>query len=177
MFNIIIPISISIIIAIFLLVAKMFQTKIDKRKIYAILAIVSLVVTAILYISLRYFGFMGNISQSGIDIGFSNYSGIKEKEIVLNSDINSLKLDGAVSLDSGVAVVYVKVKDTNEILYSKEYSNEGSKSININIDDLDGNSYLVLGVEAENVEGFKLSLESSQKLVKDKEIQEVSKPL
>lgn len=170
MFNIIIPISISIFIAIILLIAKMFETKIDKRKIYAILAIVCLVITFILYILLRHSGLIENTSDSVIDVNFSNYNGIKEKEIFLNSDDNELNLNGTIKIKNGEVELYVKVKDTNKILYSKEFTSKENRNINIDIDDLEENKDLMLVLEVKNVEEMKLQLTSKQKLVRDKEV-------
>lgn len=116
------------------------------------------------------------ISENVIDINFSTYSGVKEKEIFLNSDVNSLNMDGTISMKSGNVVLYVKVQGTNEILYSREYTSANNGSISVDIDDLDGNRDLIFGLQANKAEKFKLYLTSQQKLIRDKEITGVSKP-
>lgn len=115
------------------------------------------------------------ISESVIDINFSSYSGTKKNEIFLNSDANSLNMDGTISMKSGKVVLYVKEQGTNEILYSQEYTSVNNGNISIDIDDLDGNRDLVFELQANKAEGFKLYLTSQQKLVRDKEAPEVSK--
>ncbi|PXV93848.1 hypothetical protein C8E03_102623 [Lachnotalea glycerini] len=114
-------------------------------------------------------GCVSNISESKIEVGFSEFTGEKVQDIQLNDGITHMKLSGTISLTSGSVEIYIKVKDTDEKLYSETFFEENSGTINIEIKDLKGNSNFVLGIDSNSAKDFKLSLTSDQKLIKDKE--------
>ncbi len=114
-------------------------------------------------------GCKASISNSTIDISASDLTGVKEKEIHLNDGINELSMDGKISLKSGSVELYIKSIDTDKILFSETYNADDSGNISIDMDDLDSNIDLVLGINSSNAKNFSLHLESQQKLVRDKE--------
>lgn len=109
------------------------------------------------------------INDTKVNISFSEFTGTKQKEFNLNSNDNSLNMSGNISISSGTVDLYVKVKETEEVLYSHTVNKSDSGDINIDILDLKENKNLLFILEAKSAKNFKINLTSQQKLVLDKE--------
>lgn len=108
-------------------------------------------------------------SESKLNMSFSQFTGEKVKEINLNSDDNALSMSGKVKIQSGTVDLFIKVKETDEVLYSYTITKENDGNITIDIPDLNDNRDLLLTLQADSAKDFKLSLTSHQKLNADKE--------
>jgi hypothetical protein len=107
-------------------------------------------------------------SDTKINISFSEFKGVYEKEINLNEYDNELNLSGTIKLKAGEILLSIRAKDSGEVLYEQEITEQNAGSTKIDIEDLDNNSNLLLTVESQSVENLKISLTSKQKWVKDK---------
>lgn len=114
-------------------------------------------------------GYSVAISDTKVNISFSEFTGTKQKEFNLKSYDNALNMNGNVSLSSGTVNLYIKVKETGEVLYSHTVNKSNSGEIKIDILDLKENRSLLFILEAESAKNFKINLTSQQKLVLDKE--------
>lgn len=113
-----------------------------------------------------------NITDSKVEISFSNFTGTREKEFSLNSYDNALNMKGSVSLKSGEVSLCIKVKETGEVLYQHIIDASNTGKISIDIDDLNENRNLLFVLESQSAKDFKISLVSEQKLILDKETPE-----
>lgn len=123
-------------------------------------------------VSIIMVGCSTNITDSKVEISFSNFTGTREKEFSLNSYDNALNMKGSVSLKSGEVSLCIKVKETGEVLYQHIIDASNTGKISIDIDDLNENRNLLFVLESQSAKDFKISLVSEQKLILDKEIPE-----
>lgn len=115
-------------------------------------------------------GCKSTTSNTDITFSSSDFNGVKDEGIHVKSDIDKLNLDGTIEMKDGTVNVYVKVKDTDEKLYAKEFTANNSGKVSIDIDKLGKNKDLVLELEGKNVKNLTLCLNSKQKLVLDPEV-------
>ncbi len=117
-----------------------------------------------------------NKSHTSIKYSFSDFNGVETKEISIDPEENHLRINGKISLTSGKVRLFVKVKDSNKVLYSEEFTSDKNKSVDIRVDNLGENKDFIIGMVADEAKNLKLDLISEQNLVRTPEIPAATKP-
>ncbi len=113
------------------------------------------------------------VSETKISFSFDTSAAANssdEKTIYVNDDMDQLKLNAELKMDSGNATIQVLNTATNEVVWSGNYKEDSN--FEIELSDIKANSAYLLKIETTQSKKVSLIITSDVKLVETKETPE-----